>query len=182
MTAALVGAGVARDAGVVCADEWRLGLRGQVRKVLAPRGARVVQRLQLRYQWIYLLLAVDPRAGRLRWCWLERCRAAALKPVLAAWAPDAVVWDGHGAHTARLLADLPIARVRLPPYSPELNPAERVFQELRRRVEGRTYATVADKQAIADAYLADLDARPDRVRRLCGWDWLIDALNALPDP
>jgi len=182
MTAALVGAGVARDADIVLADEWRLGLRGQVRKVLAPRGARVVQRLQLRYQWTYLLLAVDPRAGRLRWRWLERCRAEALRPVLAAWAPGAVVWDGHGAHTARLLADLPIARVRLPPYSPELNPAERVFQELRRRVEGRTYDSVADKQAVADAYLSDLAADPDRVRRLCGWDWLVNALDALPDP
>ncbi len=127
MTAALVGAGVARGAGIVAADELRLGLRGQVRKVLAPRGVKVVQRLQLRYQWAYLLLAVDPRAGTLRWRWLERCRAEPIKQALAAWAPDAVVWDGHGAHTARLLADLPVARVRLPSYSPELNPAERVF-------------------------------------------------------
>src|SRR3712207_18227 len=139
MTVALVGAGVARDAGIVAADELRLGLRGQVRKVLAPRGVKVVQRLQLRYQWAYLLLAVDLRAGMLRWRWLARCRAEAIKAVLAEWAPDAVVWDGHGAHTAALLADLPTARVRLPPYSPELNPAERVFQEVRRRVEGRCY-------------------------------------------
>ena len=182
MTAALVGAGVARDADIVLADEWRLGLRGQVRKVLAPRGARVVQRLQLRYQWTYLLLAVDPRAGRLRWRWLERCRAEALKPVLAAWAPDAVVWDGHGAHTARLLADLPIARVRLPPYSPELNPAERLFEEIRRRVEGRVYATLDDEVAEVQAFLEELDADPPRVRRLCGWAWINAAIASLPVP
>ena len=169
MTAALVGAGVTRDAGVLCADELRLGLRGQVRRVLAPRGVKVVQRLQLRYQWAYLLLAVDPRAGTLRWRWMERCRADAIKPVLAEWRPAAVVWDGHGAHTARLLADLPVARVRLPPYSPELNPAERVFQEVRRRVEGRCYDAVADKQARADAYLRNLAVDPDAVRRLHGW-------------
>ena len=182
MTAALAGAGVPRDAGIVLADELRLGLRGQVRRVLAPRGVKVVQRLQLRYQWAYLLLAVDPRAGTLRWRWLERCRAGPIKAALAAWAPDAVVWDGHGAHTATLLADLPTARVRLPPYSPELNPAERIFEEVRRRVEGRTYHTVADKQARADAYLRDLAADPDAVRRLCGWDWLQRALDALPGP
>ena len=180
MTAALAGAGVSRGAGIVVADELRLGLRGQVRKVLAPRGVRVVQRLQLRYQWAFLLLAVDPRAGTLRWRWLERCRADAIKPVLAEWAPGAVVWDGHGAHTARLLADLPVARVRLPPYSPELNPAERVFEEVRRRLEGRCYDTVADKQARADAYLAELAADPARVRQLCGWAWLTAALDALP--
>jgi uncharacterized SAM-binding protein YcdF (DUF218 family) len=180
MTAALVGAGVTREAGIVLADEWRLGLRGQVRRVLAPRGAKVVQRLQLRYQWAYLLLAVDPRAGTLRWRWLERCRAGPIKEALADWAPAAVVWDGHGAHTAKLLADLPVARVRLPPYSPELNPPERIFQELRRRAEGQTYPTIADKQAIADAYLRDLAADPDRVRQLCGWAWLQRAFDALP--
>jgi len=180
MTAALVEAGVVRGAGIVAADELRLGLRGQVRRVLAPRGVKVVQRLQLTYWWAYLLLAVDPRAGTLRWRWLERCRAGPIRDTLAAWAPDAVVWDGHGAHTATLLADLPTARVRLPPYSPELNPAERVFQEVRRRVEGRTYDAVADKQARADAYLAELAADPARVRHLCDWDWFTAALDALP--
>ena len=115
MTAALVGADVTRDAGIVLADELRLGLRGQVRRVLAPRGVKVTQRLQLTYRWVYLLLAVDPRAGTLRWRWLERCRAGRIRESLAAWAPDGVIWVGHGAHRAKLLADLPVARVRLPP-------------------------------------------------------------------
>jgi hypothetical protein len=180
MTAALAGAGVVRDAGIVLADELRLGLRGQVRRVLGVRGVKVVQRLQLTYRWAYLLLAVDPRTGTLRWRWMERCRAEPIKAVLADWAPDAVVWDGHGAHTAKLLADLPTARIRLPAYSPELNPAERVFEEVRRHAEGRPYATVADKQAVVDAYLTELATDPARVRRLCGWDWLTAALDALP--
>jgi transposase len=180
MTAALVGAGAGRATELVLADELRLGLRGQVRRVLAPRGVKVTQRLQLTYAWAYLLLAVDPRAGTLRWRWLERLRAAALKAILAEWALDAVVWDGHGAHRARLLADLPTRRVGLPPYRPELNPAERVFQEVRRRLEGRVHPTVADKQAAADAYLVQLAADPARVKRLCGRAWLTDALDHLP--
>ena len=171
-----------RDAGLVCADEPRLGLRGQVRRVLAPRGVKVAQRLQLTSRWAYLLRAVDPRAGTLRWRWLERLRAEPLKATLADWAPAAVVWDGHGAHRARLLAALPTARVFLPPYSPELNPAERIFEELRRRVAGHPYATIADKRAVADAYLRELAADPARVRRLCGWSWLTAALDALPTP
>jgi hypothetical protein len=64
----------------------------------------------------------------------------------------------------------------------EVGRHERVFQELRREVEGRVYATVADKQAVADAYLTELAADPDRVRRLGGGDWLTAALEALPDP
>ena len=149
--------------------------------MLTPRGVSVAQPLQLKYQWAYLLLAVDPRAGHLRWRWLDRCRAGPIREALADWALDAIVWDGAGAHRARLLADLTTARVRLPPYSPELNPAERVFEEIRRRVEGRAYDSVADKQAVADAYLRGLVANPDRVTRLCGWPWLTDALDRLPD-
>ena len=180
MTAALVGAGVTRDGGLVLADELRLGLRGQVRRVLAPRGVTVTQRLQLTERWASLLLAVDPRAGTLRWRWLERCRAGPIRDTRAAWAPGAVVWDGHGADRARLLADLPTARVRLPPSSPALNPAERVFEEIRRRTEGHVYDTLADKQARAEAYLVTLAAAAARVRHLCGWSWLTAALDALP--
>ena len=53
-------------------DEMRLGLPGQTRRVLARRGVKPVQRLQLRYEWSYLLvverylraLAADPERVR----------------------------------------------------------------------------------------------------------------------
>ena len=66
--------------------------------------------------------------------------------------------------------------------SPELNPAERLFEEVRRRVEGRTYATLDAKVAEVQAFLRELDADPARVRRLCGWDWLTAAQDALATP
>lgn len=169
-----------RGDDVRCADELRLGLRGQVRRVLAPRGVKVRQRLQLRYVWVYLLLAVDPRGGRLRWAWLERMGQAHVRPVLAEWALDAIVWDGAGAHRGKQLADLPTTRLLLPPYAPELNPAERVFEEIRRRAEGRGYESLQAKQAAVEQYLTALAADPERVQRLCGWAWLQDALAQLP--
>ena len=54
-----VGLGSGREAWH--SDEMRLGLRGQTRKVLAPKGVKVVQRLQLVYEWSYLVLAVSRR-------------------------------------------------------------------------------------------------------------------------
>jgi len=141
---------------------------------------KVTQRLQLRYVWRYLLLVVDPRAGTLRWAWLERMRQTHLEPVLRRWALEGLVWDGAGSHRGKLLAPLPTPRVLLPPYAPELNPAERVFEELRRQVEGRVYPSIEDKQAAAETSLAALSAEPARVRRLCGWQWLTADLDALP--
>ena len=165
---------------MLVADELRLGLRGQVRRVLAPKGVKVVQRLQIEYRWRYLLLGVDPRTGQVRWQWLARFRQEQLKPVLADWKLDAIVWDGAGAHRAKQLRDLPTQRVFLPSSSPELNPAERVVEEMRRRVEGRVYADLDAKQAVVETYLQELAADPARVTRLCGWDWILDAFPALP--
>ena len=66
----------------------------------------------------------------------------------------------------------------LPPYSPELNPAERVFEEVRRRTEGRVYEDLAAKREVVEGYLKQLDADPQRVKGLCGWRWIRTALQA----
>ena len=179
---ALGAAGLSRGEAALHVDEPRLGLRGQVRRVLAPRGVKPVQRLQIGYRWRWPLLGVDPRDGALRWAWLDRFRQDPLRAVPAGWGAAAVVWDGAGPHRGTRLRDLPTARVALPPYSPERNPAERVFAEGRRRVEGRVDDDLADKEAAAEALLAELAADPRRVTRLCGWGWLVAAHDALPPP
>jgi transposase len=180
LTAALTEAGVRQGAKLQLADELRLGLRGQVRRVLAPRGVKIVQRVQIEYRWRYLLVGVEPRTGHLRWHWLERLRQDQLKPVVAQWDLDAIVWDGAGAHRGKQLGELPTVRIYLPPYSPELNPVERILEEIRRRVEGKVYDTLDAKQAAVEAYLQALAADPERVKRLCSWDWLVTALDHLP--
>ena len=67
-----------------------------------------------------------------------------------------------------------------PAYAPELNPAERLFEELRRVVEGKVYDTLAAKVAVLEAELRQWDADPARVSRLVGWPWIMDTLNQLP--
>ncbi len=158
----------------------RLGLRGQTRKVLAPEGVKVVQRLQLRYEWSYLILAVCPLTGEIKWEWIERMRQEYIRPVLQRWTLEAVVWDKAPSHRAKSLAELGTVRVFLPSYSPELNPAERVFEEVRRRVEGKVYESLRDKREEAEIYLKELAADPQRVKSLCGWGWLRESLESLP--
>src|SRR3972149_6455367 len=70
--------------------------------------------------------------------------------------------------------------IGLPPYSPELNPAERVLQELRRAIEGKVYPTLADKVAAVEAAVAKLEADPAQIRSLAGWDWINAAVERLP--
>jgi len=160
----------------------RLGLHGQVRRRWVPRGVKLRQRVEVRYVWRYLALAVDP-AGGLRWRWLERLRKEPVAETVAAWRAEGVagvVWDNAPSHTAHLVRGAGLPLVRLPPYAPELNPAERIFQELRRAVEGEAYGEIERKVVAVEQALATLAADPARVRHLAGWGWITDALAQLP--
>ena len=168
------------------ADELRLGLRGMVRRVWGRRGVKVRRRLQLSYQWRYLFVVVDGRAGRRSWCWHDSMAATELLGMVRAVQQQtdlaALVWDGAPSHHDERVTALGLPLIGLPPYSPELNPAERFFAEVRRAVEGEPYATLDDKVAAVQAVLEEWDADPDRLRSLCGWQWIEDAAPALPAP
>ena len=184
LAAALAAAGLTAASRVGHADEQRIGLRGATRRVWGRRGVKVHQRLQLRYEWAYLFAAVDARAGTIWWDWLPTMRAADLRPVIAELRArgllDALVWDGAPSHADAEVRAVGLPLVALPPYSPELNPAERLFEEIRRHVEGRVYAALDDKVADVQDFLERLDADPIRVRSLCGWDWITTAITSLP--
>jgi transposase len=165
------------------ADEMRLGLVGQTRKVWAPVGVKVVQPLPYERRWCYVVLVVDGREGRVWWSWTTSMTADALQPEVARWHEagiEAVVWDGAPAHQRLAAQGQAVVLVRQPPHSPELNPAERLILEIRRHVEGQVYATMSEKYAAVDAFLEDLNAHPERVRSLTGWHWIRDGLSALP--
>lgn len=166
------------------ADEVRVGLRGMVRRVWGRRGVKVYQRLQLSYRWRYLFMVVDGRAGKLYWCWIASMAAeevlAAVGGLQQTTEVAALVWDGAPSHRDGDVGTLDLPLIGLPPYSPELNPAERVFQEIRRAIEGQVYPTLDEKVAAVEAFLAELDADPERVRALAGWDWIEASVQQLP--
>lgn len=147
---------------------------------------KIRQPIQLKYEWRYLFLVVEPASGKLHWGWVGSMKASeirrALDRVVADQAVDALVWDGAGSHKDENVRAVNLPQIALPPYSPELNPAERVFQEIRRVVEGRPYPTLDAKLEAVEAELATWDADPERVRSLTHWDWIQANLAALPHP
>ncbi len=92
-----------------------------------------------------------------------------------------VVWDGAPAHRGKLMGEVGFERVYLPAYSPELNPAERVFEEVRRHIEGEVYPSLRAKQAAIDHLLRQLRADKARLNRLIGWGWIKRTYDQLPD-
>jgi DDE superfamily endonuclease len=155
-----------------------------VRRVWGRRGVKVCQPLQLAYKWHYLFLVVNAHMGQLHWCWLESMAgdqiAAAVGGLQKHTDIATLVWDGAPGHRDQWVDDLGMPLVRLPPYSPELNPAERVFEEVRREIEGRVYDNLDDKMMAVQKSLTDLESDPERVRSLDWWGWIESAVRQLP--
>ena len=124
-------------------DEMRMGQKGTVRRVWAAKGSRPRAPRALGCKWTYVFGAVCPGRGAAAGLVLPVANVEAmalhLAEISAQVAPGAhavVVLDGAGYHQAKALAGrVPtnLSLLPLPPYSPELNPMELVWQDLRRR-------------------------------------------------
>jgi hypothetical protein len=123
---------------VWASDEHRVGLKPILRPVWARRGQRPVARVQHRFQWLYLLAFVHPASGRSEWQFASTINTAVMSVALEAFARAVgagpakrvvLVLDQAGYHTSPLV-QIPegIHLVYLPPYSPELQPAEHLWQ------------------------------------------------------
>ena len=64
---------------------------------------------------------------------------------------EILVWDGARGHHGIAYEEVKVKRINQPAYSPQLNPAERVFEYLRDRIEGQVYGTIAAKKAAVEA-------------------------------
>ena len=182
LTAQLKQAGIRKSQGIYWSDEMRVGLIGQVRRVWASRGVKVVQKVEYKYDSSYLNLAVNGVSGDLMWQWSANMQAASIAAVVEDWAAHDVqclIWDRARGHRGPAYADIAIRRIEQPPYSPELNPAERIFQYLRDKIEGFIYGSLEKKRAAVEKELSALANQPDRVKSLAGWSWIHDSLATL---
>ena len=114
-----------------------------------------VQPIHRRSQWTSLVLVVDGERGQLWWAWQPTMKSddllGTLRGIREHRYVDAVVWDGAPSHRERRVRGLGVPLVELPASSPELNPAERSFQAIRRHVAGDVDGTLTDKQAKVEA-------------------------------
>jgi transposase len=90
-----------------------------------------------------------------------------------------VVWDRARGHGGPAYTGLKVKRIEQPPYSPELNPAERIFEYLRDKIEGIVYGSMEAKMVAVDKELQHLAAQPQQVKSLAGWNWILNALAVL---
>ncbi|MBO0763181.1 MAG: IS630 family transposase [Hyphomicrobiaceae bacterium] len=122
-------------------DEARIGQKGRVCHIWWKRGERPPGLLDQRYISAYIYAAVEPGTDNTFSLILPDAYRVGMQAFLNAFAETiaddehvVLVLDGagwHGSKTLRVPSN--ISLVRLPPYSPELNPVERVWLYLKQR-------------------------------------------------
>jgi transposase len=91
-----------------------------------------------------------------------------------------VVLDGAPSHRSeQIVHPENISFLRLPPRSPELDPAERWFQEFRRSLSNRIFESVALMQETLTQTLVSYWEEPALLKRLTGYPWWVEAVEAL---
>lgn len=162
-------------------DEARIGQQGSLTYVWAERGSRPRAPRDQRYSWAYIFGAVCPERGVGAALVLPHANTDAmnlhLQEISTQVAPGAhavLTVDGAGWHKLGGRLKLPhnVTLLALPPYSPELNPLENVWQFLRQNFLSNrvfaTYAAIVDR--CCDAWNT-LVAMPDRIRSIAARDY-----------
>jgi transposase-like protein/transposase len=120
-------------------DEARIGQKNSLTRVWGQTGSRPVAPKDLGFASAYLFGAVCPSQGKVAALIMPICNTAAMNHHLceissqvAADAHAVVILDGASWHNSHgLMVPSNITLLALPPYSPELNPVERVWHYLR---------------------------------------------------
>jgi transposase len=82
-----------------------------------------------------------------------------------------VVMDNAPCHKPQILHKLPgLSIVYLPPYSPELNPVERFFEEVRRFTANRVFTTMEALEERLTKFIKSLTE--DWVKNLTCYEWI----------
>ncbi len=136
---------------------------------------------QTQYDYLWVIAAACPATGASTGIIMPGLDAEAIDVFLAELsrrlAPDvhaALIGDGAGFHVAKSL-EVPenVSLIRLPPYSPELNPIENLWHHFRSHFwSNRLHPTWEDLMGAAVAVMDVALADPELIKSVCAAPYL----------
>ena len=134
-----------------------------------------------RYDWTSLYGFVDPSTGRTEWLILPRVNVEWFNQALAVFARQIgagpnkqilLVIDGADWHRSDdVVVPEGIHLELLPPYSPELQPAERLWQVADEPVVNRCFDTIDELEDLLCERCITLLSMTDEIRALTNYHW-----------
>ena len=160
-------------------DEHRLGLKPIIKRTWTKKGESTIATVYPRYEWLYLYAFVCPQTGRNHWYIMPRVGIDIYNIVIKEFAAEVkatrskgviVVLDRAGWHSKR---ELPtgIELEFLPSYSPELQPAERLWELVDDPLVNKCFKDLDDLEAVLKKSCEDLMQNPDLISQQTLFHW-----------
>lgn len=166
-------------------DEARFGRINDVRRCWAPKPMRPLCQAMLTHEYTYAYAAVEPLTGILDTLILPHvntgCMQVFLDEVAARHPQDKIIMvlDGAGWHVSKSLN--PPANMRLlplPPYAPECNPVEHVWDELREKFfHNKVFDSLDALEDQLEFALKTYENDRATIKSIVAWEWIINALS-----
>jgi transposase len=162
-------------------DQARRGLKPIVRRVWARRGQRPVAISTHGYEWSYVYGFVHPSEGRPQWCLLPEVNTEAMQLARNEFVRAerigprkhvVLVVDGAPWHRSpKLQLPAGLHFVHLPPCTPELQPAERLWPLINEGMANRPFATIQGLDRALGDRCRHLLQQAGRVHALTQYHW-----------
>lgn len=162
-------------------DEARFGCINRPVACWAPRGVRPEVGSQTIRSFVYAVSGVCSADGSIDSLIMPSMQTECFQhfvDYIAHCHPtrmNVLVCDGAASHDPRALA-LPgnVRIITLPPYSPQLNPVEQVWDVIRERhFANHTHDCLDEVEAVLTNALLELDEDPITLQTLTGYDWIL---------
>lgn len=158
----------------------RYGLISNYRRSWSPIGVRTIIDNQQAFSNRYLFSAVAPLSGEsFHVIGLEENTSAMValffNELEKAYPSKriVVVFDNAPSHRPKIVREREyLTCIYLPPYSPELNPAERFFGELRKSTANRIFETLDEQERVIEEAVKVLSSDETYMKQLTGYEWI----------
>ena len=167
------------------ADEARFGLQPSHRRAWVTQGVRAHKNSRCRYDWQYIWAALQIGGGGSEFLYTNKAdqdlsgKFLEQISVRDPYAIHVVIWDGAGFHPKNGDERIPdnVVVLRQPPYSPELNPVERLWDQLRDALCNRSWRDLDELMEAATRWLRQFWEKPERILSLVGNGWMRQQAN-----
>ncbi|ACK67894.1 hypothetical protein PCC8801_3951 [Rippkaea orientalis PCC 8801] len=162
-------------------DEHRIGLKPIYRRIWVPWWDVPTASIKWQYKWVWLYGFVNPESGETYWWLMPFVNQEIFSQVLEDFAryfgigdkkQVLLVLDGARWHTSKSLK-IPegIDLEFLPSYSPELEPAERLWPLTNEPIVNRSFETIEELEEVLIPRLKVLMEQPEFVSGLTCFHW-----------
>lgn len=157
----------------------RIGTRSIAQRKWTSKGHRPISYMKDGYTYSYLFQAVQPCSGKTFEMYLPNMDGACFRAFMQAFAQEhpgqTMIMDNAGCHHVGWEEENPpdVRIAYLSAYSPDYNPQERIFKELRKPLKGKIFDTIEQIEQLIDKQLQGFWQNPQNVKNITAWDWII---------